>query len=73
MKRLFFFSKHYTRDKNIDTGLAIDCINTGRKKLVGKPNKFRGAKKYKKGELIVIWKGRGEKCFVITAYWNVRR
>jgi len=67
LKRLFFFSKHYSEDKEIDTTLAIDCIETGKKHLDEKPNKFR------KGELIVVWKNRNEKCFVITAYWNVRR
>ena len=73
MKRLFFFSKHYSRDKEIGTTLAIDCIETGKKQLDEKPNKFKSRKNYRKGELIVIWKDRGEKCFVVTAYWNVRR
>lgn len=73
MKRLFFFSKHYSRDKEIDTTLAIDCIETGKKQLDEKPKKFKSRKKYRKGELVVVWKDRGEKCFVVTAYWNVRR
>ena len=73
LKRAFFFSRHYSREKEIDTSLAIDCINTGRRELDEKPNKFKSRKKYRKGDLIVVWKDRGEKCFVITAYWNVRR
>ncbi len=73
MKRLFFFSKHYHEGKDIDTAMAIDCILTGRRKPDREPNKFKSRKKYRKGELIAVWKDSGEKCFVITAYWNVRR
>lgn len=70
MKRQFFLSKHYKEDKRIDVSLAIDCINTGRKELDEPPNKFKSTKKYRKGELVVIWKDRGENCFIITAYWK---
>jgi len=70
LKRVFFFSKHYRKDKGIDTSLAIECINTGKKALDEKPNKFKSHKKHRKGVLIVVWKDRGEKCFVITAYWK---
>ncbi len=72
MKRLYFFSKHFVNDKDIDSTLAIDCINTGKRELDERPNKFKSRKQYKKGELIVIWKDRGEKCFIITAFWNLR-
>ena len=70
MKRRFFFSKHYREEKDIEVSLAIDCINTGRKVLDKAPNKFKSIKKYRKGELVVVWKNRGEHCFVITAYWK---
>jgi len=67
---VFFFSKHYRTDKGIDASLAIDCINSGKRKLGAKPNKFKSGKKYRGGQLVVVWKDRGEKCFVITAYWK---
>jgi len=70
MKRLFFFSKHFRKDKNIDSSLAIDCINSGKKELEEKPNKYQSIKDYRKGTLVVIWKDKKEKCFVITAYWK---
>ena len=70
---MYYFSKHYKRDKNIDFSLAIDCINTGKRIKNNKNhNKFKSIKKYKKGELIVIWKKQGFDIFVITAYWNKR-
>ncbi|MFH1752327.1 MAG: DUF4258 domain-containing protein [archaeon] len=73
MRKQFFFSKHYRKDKEIDTDLTISCIETGKRVLNEKPNKYKSRKKYRKGELIVVWKNRGEKCFVVTAYWNKRR
>ena len=70
MKRVFFFSKHYSRDKSIEASLAIDCINTGKQAPDEGANKFKNSKKYRKGELIVVWKKSRETCFVITAYWK---
>ena len=72
MKRDFYFSQHYRRDKNIDMSLTIDCICSGKKELDEKSSKYKSRKMYKKGELIVIWKAQGSDVFVITAFWNVR-
>ncbi len=68
----FLFSKHYKEDKDIAVELAIDCIHTGKKIQDGEPNKFKSAKKYRKGELITIYREYDEYYFVITAFWNVR-
>lgn len=68
----FIFSRHYCEDKDIDTGLAVDCIHTGRKKLEQEPNKFKARKKYRTGELITIYKEFDEYFLVITAFWNKR-
>ena len=51
----FLFSKHYKEGKDIDTELAIQCIHTGKKTLDEEPNKFKSRKKYRCGELIVIY------------------
>ena len=66
------FSKHYREDKEIDVELAIDCIHTGKKTLDEEPNKFKALKKYRRGELIVVYKEFDEYFFVITAFWNKR-
>ncbi len=68
----FVFSKHYKEDKKIDKGLAKDCIQTGKKFLDGESNKFKSMKKYRKGDLIVIYREYVDYFFVITAFWNVR-
>ncbi len=68
----FLFSKHYREDKDLDTGLACDCIHTGKKELDEEPNKYKSTKKYRAGELIVIHREYDEYFFVITAYWNLR-
>ena len=70
--RDFNFSKHYREDKDIDVDLSIDCVNTGRKTPDGEPNKFKSSKRYRRGELIVVYKDFGDYVFVITAYWNNR-
>ncbi|MFH0714265.1 MAG: hypothetical protein V1847_00800 [Candidatus Diapherotrites archaeon] len=49
--------------------MAIDCVCTGRVLEEG-GNKFLSSKRYRKGELVVVWKKDGEVCFVITAYWK---
>lgn len=71
-KKEFIFSKHYREDKDIDVSLAIDCVHTGKKVLDEAPNKFKSAKKYKKGELIVVYREYEDYFFVVTAFWNVR-
>jgi len=68
----FLFSKHYREDKEIDVELAVDCIHTGKKELNKEPNKFKSIKKYRRGELIVIYREYEDYYFVITAFWNVR-
>ncbi|MFH1247118.1 MAG: DUF4258 domain-containing protein [Candidatus Micrarchaeota archaeon] len=72
MGKEFVFSKHYKEDKKIDKELAKDCIQTGKKQLDEEPNKFKSVKKYRKGELIVIYREYVDYFFVITAFWNVR-
>jgi hypothetical protein len=67
MKQQFYFSKHYRKDKSIHVSLAIDCIQTGKRKSNKVPNKFKSWKKYNKGELFVIWIQQDENIFVITA------
>lgn len=71
-KRDFLFSKHYREDKEIDSELAIDCIHTGTRELDDAPDKFKSRKKYKRGELIVVYREYEEYYFVITAFWNAR-
>lgn len=73
MAREFVFSRHYREDKNIDVDLAKDCVNTGRRESEREENKFRSAKKYRKGELAVIYQDYGDYVFVITAFWNERK
>lgn len=73
MGREFIFSKHYREDKDIDTELAKDCVNTGKKEKQREHLKFKSRKKYKKGELIVVYRDYGEYVFVITAFWNIRK
>jgi len=70
--REFIFSKHYKEDKDIDVELAMDCVHTGKKTLDQEPNKFKSEKKYRAGELAVIYREYEEYFFVITAYWNLR-
>ncbi|MBI3588193.1 DUF4258 domain-containing protein [Candidatus Micrarchaeota archaeon] len=68
----FLFSKHYREDKDIEVELAIECIHTGRRENEGEPNKFKSAKKYKRGELTAVYREYEDYFFVITAYWNTR-
>jgi len=68
----FLFSKHYREEKDIDVELAIDCIHTGKRALDEEPNKFKARKKYRRGELVVVYREYDEYYFVITAFWNVR-
>ena len=70
--REFVFSKHYEEDKDIDVELSVDCVNTGKKRLDEEPNKFKEVKKYRRGELIVVYRDYVEYVFVITAFWNNR-
>ena len=71
-KREFVFSKHYREDKDIDTSLAIDCVNTGKKQREREAKKFKSRKKYRKGELVVVYRDFEDYVFVITAFWNLR-
>ena len=66
------FSDHYRKDKDIDTDLAADCVHCGKKSLDGEPNKFKSIKKYRKGELIAVYREYDEYFFIITAFWNER-
>jgi|GEM_PF-1330616 len=68
----FLFSKHYREDKDIDIELAVDCVHTGKKVLDEEPNKFKSTKKYRRGELRVVYREYAEYYFIITAYWNNR-
>ena len=68
----FIFSKHYREDKDIEKDLAKGCIHTGKKELDEAPNKYKSRKKYRKGELIVVYREYDDYFFVITAFWNVR-
>lgn len=68
----FLFSKHYKEDKDIEAQLAIDCIHCGSKKPDVEQGKFKAMKKYRKGELIVVFREYEEYYFVITAFWNKR-
>ena len=68
----FLFSKHYEEDKDIDVGLAVDCIHTGKKKVLNESKKFKSIKKYRKGELNVVYREYDDYIFIITAFWNVR-
>ncbi len=68
----FLFSKHYREDKDIDVDLAIDCVHMGKRVLEEEPNKFKAQKKYRKGDLFVVFREYGDYYFVITAFWNVR-
>jgi len=70
VKYRFNFSLHYRLDKDIDASLAIDCILAGKRQVDKAPHKYKSSKKFRKGELVVVWKRRGEECFVITAYWK---
>ncbi|MBI5636040.1 hypothetical protein HY993_03715 [Candidatus Micrarchaeota archaeon] len=70
--REFVFSKHYREDKDIDVELAVDCVNTGKKQFDEEPDKFKAVKKYRRGELITVYRDYGEYVFVITAFWNNR-
>lgn len=56
-------------DKRIPKDLAKDCIYTGKveKKNFGKR---LSSKKYRRGELVVVWKQEEEVYFVITGYWR---
>jgi len=69
----FIFSKHYKEDKEIDKDLAKDCVHTGNKEAEGEVNKFKSRKKYRNGELIVVYRDCGDYFFVITAFWNIRQ
>ena len=71
-KKEFVFSKHYGEDKDIEVEIAVDCVHTGKRVLDGEPNKFKARKKYRKGELIVVYREYEDYFFVITAFWNVR-
>lgn len=71
--RDFSFSKHFEQDKDADERLVEDCIHTGSKEKEREPGKFIARKKYKKGELIVVFKESEDRTFVITAYWNQHR
>lgn len=73
MGREFVFSRHYREDKDIDAYLAKDCVNTGKREKEKEHLKFRRRKKYRKGELIVVYRDYGEYVFVITAFWNQRK
>ena len=68
----FVFSKHYREDKDIDVDLAKDCVHHGRKEAEKERGKFKSSKRFRKGELAVIYREFDEYYFVITAYWNVR-
>jgi len=70
--REFSFSRHFCDDKDIETGLAKDCVHTGRKEKQTEPTKFISRKMYRKGELIVVYKDLEDRIFVITAFWNQR-
>lgn len=72
MVKDFLFSKHYKKDKKIDEDLAINCVQTGQKEREPEPNKFTARQKYRKGELIVVYRDYGDYFFVITAFWNDR-
>lgn len=69
-RRIYSFSQHYQEDKTIDTGLAISCVNTGKRELDQEPNKYKARKIYERGELIVIYRDLGDRIHVITAFWN---
>lgn len=73
MGREFIFSKHYQEDKDIDVDLAKDCVNTGRREREKEESKFKSSKKYRRGELIVVYRDYEEYIFVITAFWNERK
>lgn len=70
-KKEFIFSKHYKEDKNIDVELAADCVSTGKKELDAEPNKFRAVKKYRRGELKVIFRDCGDYFFVVSTSWQL--
>ena len=69
-RKEFIFSRHYREDKDIDVSLTKDCVHTGKKELVEEQRKFKARKKYRKRELIVVYKDFEEYFFVITAFWN---
>lgn len=71
--REFSFSKHFDQDKDVEADLVKDCIHTGRKENKREPQKFTARKKYKKGELIVVFKELEDRTFIITAFWNKPR
>ncbi len=71
-KKECLFSRHYKEDKNIDTSLAEDWIHTGRKEKQTETEKFISRKKYRKSELIVVYRELEDYIFVITAFWNER-
>ncbi|MDO8339608.1 MAG: hypothetical protein Q7T16_03035 [Candidatus Burarchaeum sp.] len=71
-KKEFLFSRHYREDRDIDVELATDCVHTGKKEKERGENKLRARKKFKRGELIVVYRDYGEYYFVITAFWNKR-
>ena len=73
MGREFIFSKHYQNDKDIDVELTKDCVNTGKKEAEKERAKFKSRKKYRKGELIVVYRDYDSYVFVITAFWNERK
>jgi len=66
----FSFSRHFYEDKDVEIELAKDCIHSGRKEKQTEPKKFIARKKYRKGELIVVYKELEDRTFVITAFWN---
>ncbi len=68
----FIFSKHYREDKDIDVELTVDCIHTGKRSLEEEPNKFKSVKKFRRGELIAVFREYEDYFFVITAFWNTR-
>ena len=68
----FIFSKHYRDVKDIEVDLAKDCVFHGRRAPESEVGKFKNSKKYRKGELVVVYREFDDYYFVITAYWNVR-
>ena len=71
-KKPVAFSKHFWRDKDIDPLLVEDCIFTGKKFSEDEPRKWKATKKFRKGELVVVYREYETHYYVITAYWNTR-
>ncbi|MBI5225992.1 hypothetical protein HY994_01995 [Candidatus Micrarchaeota archaeon] len=68
--REFSFSRHFQHDKDVEIDLAKDCVHTGKKERQHEADKFIARKKYRKGELIVVYKELDDRTFIITAFWN---